>query len=70
LKGGYQPTSRLATLLDEIRMEAAVARASHRRTHRDRALEEIQQLAKQCATLVNDSLTSQPKLSHHVAADS
>jgi hypothetical protein len=41
VKGGYQVQSRLATHLDEIRMEAMVAGASRSRRERDRAWSEI-----------------------------
>lgn len=52
MKGGYQPESRLAGLIDEVKMEAVVARASNNRQERDRAFSEIERLAGQCADLL------------------
>lgn len=52
MRGGYQIQSRLMTHLDEIRMEATVARASMSRCERNRAFEEIQRLAHVCAELL------------------
>ncbi len=56
MNGGYQVEGRLATGLDEIRMEAMVARASRSRRERDRAFDEIQRLARQCAELLERAL--------------
>lgn len=58
MKGGFQVESRLATSLDEIYMEALVARASHSRPERDRAFDEVQRLARQCADLLERALSS------------
>jgi hypothetical protein len=56
VKGGYQVQNRLATHLDEIRMEAMVAGASRSRRERDRAFDEIQHLARQCAEILERAL--------------
>jgi hypothetical protein len=52
MKGGFQVRSRLATCLDEIRMEAQVAGASRSRRERDRAFVEIQRIARASAELL------------------
>jgi hypothetical protein len=57
MKGGYQIQSRLATHLDEIRMEAMAASGSRSRRERDRAFDEIQ-LARQCAEILDRALQS------------
>lgn len=51
MKGGYHPASRLATLLDEIRMEAHAAKRTRSRSQRDRAFDDIATLARQAAQL-------------------
>lgn len=51
MKGGYQRDSRLVTLIEEIHMEANVARRSTSRSRRDRSFAEIERLARQAAQL-------------------
>ena len=51
-RGGYRSSGRLATTLDEIRIEALVARQSRSRRERDRAFEEIARLTYQAAELL------------------
>jgi hypothetical protein len=59
VKGGYQAPSRLAGLIDEVKMEAIVARASKSQQERDRAFAEIERLASQCAELLSKALGQQ-----------
>ncbi len=54
MRGGYQRASRLAQVLDEIRVEAMVARQHPSRRKRDAAFEEICRLAHAAARLVED----------------
>jgi hypothetical protein len=67
VKGGYQPQSRLAGLIDEVKMEAIVARASQSRQERDRAFAEIERLAGQCADLLTKAFGQRREASY--AAD-
>jgi hypothetical protein len=46
-------------MLDEVRMEAMVARASSSRQERDRSFDEIQRIAGQCAGLLSKALGQQ-----------
>lgn len=55
MRGGYQLQSRLATHLDELKMEAMIARAERSRERRDRSFEEIQRLATRCAELLDSA---------------
>ncbi len=48
-RGGYQRERRLATTLDEIKIEALVGLRSRSRHDRDRSFAEIARLAAVCA---------------------
>lgn len=51
-KGGYHPESRLATLVDEIKMEAIAAAGDSSAVARQRAVAEIERLALQVNSLL------------------
>jgi hypothetical protein len=55
MKGGYHPHSRLATVLDEIHMEAHAAKQIRSRVKRDRAFDDIARLARQAVHLARSA---------------
>lgn len=52
MKGGYHPEGRLASALEEIRIEAQLARQVRRRSQRDRAFDDIARMAQAAVDLI------------------